>query len=318
MRLQNSIVSGESNLCATFTNGGGSAAFVSLDNNIASDDTCNLTGALDLPNTDPRLAAPADNGGATMTMALLPNSPALDAGADAACPAADQRGSSRIDRDGNGDGGNDGNWCDIGAYEAQTRPNTPPMANAQTVAAQQGVPRGIVLSGDDADGDALIYSILAAPQHGSLTGDAPNLTYTAQATYVGPDSITFSVGAVSSFNKPTVVTINVTQTPPPNTPPVADDQTVQVAGGGTVAVTLTGRDADGDPLTYGISAPPTRGSLSGTAPDLIYTPNLETLGGTDVFTFFVNDGQETAVGTITINIRRPGSPQNNIFLPLAR
>ena len=318
VRLQNSIVSGESNLCATFTNGGGSAAFVSLDNNIASDDNCNLTGALDLPNTDPRLAAPADNGGATMTMALLPNSPALDAGADAACPMTDQRGLSRIDRDGNGDGGNDGNWCDIGAYEAQARPNTPPVANAQTVAAQQGVPRGIVLSGADADGDALIYSILTGPEHGSLTGAAPNLTYTAQSTYVGPDSITFSVGDGTTFSAPAVVTINVSQTPPANTPPVADSQTVQVPAGGTVAITLTGSDADGDALTYGISVGPTRGTLSGAAPDLIYTPNLETLGGVDLFTFFVNDGQETAVGTITINIKQPGPGQNYIYLPLAR
>lgn len=318
VRLQNSIVSGESNLCATFTNGGGSAAFVSLDNNIASDDTCNLTGALDLPNTDPRLAPATDNGGATTTMALLPNSPALDAGADAACPATDQRGLSRIDRDGNGDGGNDGNWCDIGAYEAQARPNTPPVANAQTVSAQQGVARNIVLTGSDADGDTLTYSIIVAPEHGTLTGDAPNLVYTANSTYVGPDAITFSAGDGATFSEPAVVTINVTQTPPPNTPPVANDQTVQVAAGGTVAITLRGSDADGDPLTYGISVPPTRGALSGTAPDLIYTPNLETLGGTDVFTFFVNDGQETAVGTITINIGQPGPPQNNIYLPLAR
>ena len=315
VHFQNSILSSGSNLCATFTNDGGNATIMSLDNNIASDDTCNLTGALDLPNTDPLLAPPADNGGVAMTMALRINSPALDAGADAACPATDQRGLSRIDRDGNGDSGNDGNWCDIGAYEAQTRPNTPPVANAQTVAAQQGVPRAIVLSGSDADGDGLIFSILIAPEHGSLTGDAPNLTYTAQSTYVGPDSITFSVGDGTTFSEPAVVTINVTQTTPANTPPVADDQTVQVSAGGTAAITLTGSDVDGDTLTYGISVPPTRGTLSGAAPDLIYTPNLETLAGVDSFTFFVNDGQETAAGTVSITIVPPGQQQQQVFVP---
>ncbi len=55
------------------------------------------------------LGALADNGGPTLTHALLPGSPALDAGNDAACSATDQRGVSRPQ----------GAHCDIGAYEAQ-------------------------------------------------------------------------------------------------------------------------------------------------------------------------------------------------------
>jgi len=49
-----------------------------------------------------------DNGGTTLTHALLPNSPALNAGDNASAPATDQRGLSRIV---NG-------TIDIGAYEA--------------------------------------------------------------------------------------------------------------------------------------------------------------------------------------------------------
>jgi predicted outer membrane repeat protein len=55
-----------------------------------------------------------DNGGATPTVALLPNSPAIDAGGG--CPATDQRGQPRI-----------GN-CDVGAYEYQ--PVTPTVAGS--------------------------------------------------------------------------------------------------------------------------------------------------------------------------------------------
>ena len=57
---------------------------------------------------EPLLGALADNGGPTLTHALLTGSPAIDAGNDAACPATDQRGVTRPQ----------GAHCDIGSYEA--------------------------------------------------------------------------------------------------------------------------------------------------------------------------------------------------------
>jgi hypothetical protein len=45
--------------------------------------------------TDPKLGPLADNGGPTLTMALLPGSPAIDAGDTAAAPPIDQRGIPR-------------------------------------------------------------------------------------------------------------------------------------------------------------------------------------------------------------------------------
>jgi hypothetical protein len=56
---------------------------------------------------DPLLGALADNGGPTQTRALSSGSPAIDAGNNSACPAADQRGILRPQ----------GGGCDIGAYE---------------------------------------------------------------------------------------------------------------------------------------------------------------------------------------------------------
>jgi hypothetical protein len=60
-------------------------------------------------NVDPRLGPLAANGGPTLTQALLPGSPAIDAvpATGAGCPATDQRGVSRPQ----------GPACDIGAFE---------------------------------------------------------------------------------------------------------------------------------------------------------------------------------------------------------
>ncbi len=70
-----------------------------------------LTGTIAAP-LNPLLAPLAYNGGATPTMALLPGSPALDAGNDALAPLVDQRGAQR------GPAGlNAGSHTDIGAFE---------------------------------------------------------------------------------------------------------------------------------------------------------------------------------------------------------
>jgi predicted outer membrane repeat protein len=65
----------------------------SLGHNLEDGDTCNLDPALnDLIGMDPLLGPLADNGGDTQIHALLSGSPAIDAGDNNACPAADQCG----------------------------------------------------------------------------------------------------------------------------------------------------------------------------------------------------------------------------------
>ena len=58
--------------------------------------------------SDPKLGPLDDNGGLTRTLALLPGSPAINAGDDTSCVATDQRGVTRPQ----------GVHCDMGAYEA--------------------------------------------------------------------------------------------------------------------------------------------------------------------------------------------------------
>ncbi|MDP3790194.1 MAG: Ig-like domain-containing protein, partial [Candidatus Omnitrophota bacterium] len=74
-----------------------------------------------------------------------------------------------------------------------------------------------------------------------------------------------------------------------NQEPVADNQSVSTNEDMAKAITLSATDVDGDTLTYTILAGPLHGTLSGTAPNLIYTPAMN-YNGLDSFTFKVSDG----------------------------
>jgi hypothetical protein len=85
--------------------------FITLGHNLDGDNTCSLDPAMnDIPGTAALLDPLANNGGSTWTHALMPASPAIDAGAGGGdCPATDQRGVSRPQ----------GTHCDIGAFELE-------------------------------------------------------------------------------------------------------------------------------------------------------------------------------------------------------
>jgi hypothetical protein len=84
--------------------------------------------------------------------------------------------------------------------------------------------------------------------------------------------------------------------------PMAHSQTVTVLQNSAKAITLTGFDLDGDPLTYIVVNGPTNGALSGAAPNLTYQPATNFLGR-DSFTFKVNDGNvDSATATVAISV----------------
>lgn len=111
-QVQNTIVA--NNAAPSLTNCRGVIA--SQGNNLEfPGGTCGLSAGLnDLLNMNPLLGPLQNNGGAALTHGLDGNSPAVDAGSNANCPATDQRGVARPN-DGNGDGAA---TCDIGAVEA--------------------------------------------------------------------------------------------------------------------------------------------------------------------------------------------------------
>jgi len=84
--------------------------------------------------------------------------------------------------------------------------------------------------------------------------------------------------------------------------PIANPQIVYTNTNVDVNIKLTGYDNDGDKLTYTLEIFPLNGTIKGTAPNLIYTPN-NYYNGTDSFSFKINDGTvDSETKTVNINI----------------
>ena len=91
-------------------------------------------------------------------------------------------------------------------------------------------------------------------------------------------------------------------TPAPDDRPVATAQDVTTPEDTAKPITLAGNNLQGGSLTYTIVTQPASGTLSGTPPNLTYTPNAN-FNGADGFTFKVNDGSlDSPPATVSITV----------------
>jgi VCBS repeat-containing protein len=125
------------------------------------------------------------------------------------------------------------------------------------------------------------------------------VTYTPAANYSGADNFTFRVNDGATNSTAATVAITVTAA---NDAPVANAQSVTATEDTAKAITLTGSDAEGSALTYAIITAPAHGTLTGTVPNVTYTPAAN-YNGADSFTFRVNDGtNNSAAATVSITV----------------
>ena len=84
-------------------------------------------------------------------------------------------------------------WQRIVRFSVAGDTNQKPVANNQFLQADQDQPIPLLLEGSDPDGDALSYQVTSLPAHGSISGVAPDLTYTPEPGFSGADSFSFMV-----------------------------------------------------------------------------------------------------------------------------
>ncbi len=131
--------------------------------------------------------------------------------------------------------------------------NSAPVANSQTVSTSEDTAVAVTLSATDANvNNVLTYTVVDAPQHGTLSGTGANLTYTPDADYNGADGFTFKASDGTAESNVATVSINISAAG--DAPVLAPIGNKTVVLGDTLAFTATAADADlpADMLTFGL------------------------------------------------------------------
>lgn len=186
-----------------------------------------------------------------------------------------------------------------------------------TVAAENGV-----LNNDFHPENAVLSAVLDEDvENGVLElGSDGSFVYTPNPDFFGLDSFTYHANDGLEDSNMATVNLKIYFV---NDPPVAENQEVFTNINQAVEITLVAYDPDGDELIYNHDDP-FHGELTGTAPTLVYTPDLD-YSGQDSFTFWVeesgiqpdsfpiNNQDRDSVASVTITI----APLNDylIYLP---
>lgn len=160
-------------------------------------------------------------------------------------------------------------------YVATYRPefgatNLPPAADDASVITTQEQSVDLTLTGSDPDeAQTLTFQVTTPPSHGTVSGDAPQLTYEPELGFIGEDSLQFTVSDGVATSAPATVTLTVQ----PAEPNVVDGFGTVVAPGGA-PVTFTVPTDAGDPPVV-ITSPPEHGSIEQNGATLTYDPDAD-------------------------------------------
>lgn len=189
--------------------------------------------------------------------------------------------------------------------------NDAPLSASQNLNFNEDTTPAITLAGSDVENSPLVYTIISQPTQGSVSISGNSVSYIPSLNYSGPDSFSYQVND-GDLNSPIAV-ISLTLNPV-NDIPVAIAQNISFNEDSSKNIMLTATDSENNPLTYSIVSPPVSGTLSGTIPNLIYTPNLN-YNGSDSFSFKVNDG---FIDSVPVSITLTIDPVNDEPLAMAQ
>ncbi len=193
------------------------------------------------------------------------------------------------------------------AIVVSTLANRPPQLSSLTAtppSVEKGGTIDLAAAASDADGDTLTYA-WTVPAGWTLAGSGASVTVTAPSTYAAKGKAQLVVtdgyggnvsGAVDMATNPDQAPVLSTITASP----------ASVFRGGTIAVTATASDPDGDVLTYAWN-PPAGWTISGAGSSITVTaPN--SYGQSATLALTVSDGHLTAQGTVGLETQADRPP----------
>ena len=178
--------------------------------------------------------------------------------------------------------------------------NRPPVCDSTSIVTDRDTAGAVEILCVDPDGDAIeSLELTTPPLHGTVARTGNTFTYTPDPLFHGTDSFGVSAADFELTSAEAIVGVTVNYV---DYPPTATGGSVTTDRNVAVPIGLQAADVDDQPLTYTITGQPSLGTLSGTAPNLVYTPAPNSYGS-DVFTFTVSDGTHVSnEATVSVSV----------------
>ena len=189
--------------------------------------------------------------------------------------------------------------------------NTPPtIEGTAATTATVGQAYTFVPVGDDADGNALTYSITNRPSWLTFTAATGRVSGTPTAANVGSTgviTITVDDGQATDSLQFTIDVQNVA--PPANrAPTIRGTPATSITAGTAYSFQPVGADPDGNTLTYSIQNQPSWSSFNASTGRLSGTPGTANVGTSARITITVTDGTLSAsLPSFTIQVNAPAN-----------
>ena len=189
----------------------------------------------------------------------------------------------------------------VGVNLVVTDQNTPPVVRDSAVDIFGHQSMEFLLDAKDPENNPLTFEWIVLPENGSLTGEAPELTYHPADGFYGFDRIQFRASDGELESELATVVIEVQH---PNHPPTSHDQSLLIASNKSHSFSLDVEDEDQDVLQRVILEGPGHGVIAGQGKELTYTPQSGYVGS-DSFTWRAWDGfKYSPVAKVQIRIAR--------------
>ena len=189
-----------------------------------------------------------------------------------------------------------------------------------------------MLSGSEANAT---YGIVTQPAHGTLSGTAPNLTYTPEANFNGSDAFTFQL--TNGNGQSNIATVSITVRPVDDPPTANDDQYTLIFGTASQAqqagVTLqtngiffikapgllaNDRNPVGGELKARLARAPGHGRIQVRQDGSFYYLPSSGYVGIDEFIYLLDNGQGTSFARVRLNIVDKRVPELRLDTPRDR
>lgn len=178
--------------------------------------------------------------------------------------------------------------------------NARPVCTSRSVSVPHSRTTAIAVSCTDADGDPLVRSVVARPQHGNVAVSGSRFNYRPVTRFVGKDTFTVSASDGILAAVPARLNVSVTNL----APACSGGRRLSAKGTGPVAIPVRCTDRNGDSVAVVVATRPRHGKIVRKGQRWFYVA-ARGYRGTDTFRLAGSDGiARSGLASYVVSVKR--------------